>query len=76
MLKMVRVRSILVAMVICVTVLLTACGDNGKGDNQPSNTPSNEKPIQSTQEIKNGKKKLMRKIFGLCYRGCLFKEIY
>jgi len=31
MLKMVRVRSILVAMVICVTVLLTACGDNGKG---------------------------------------------
>jgi len=54
---MVRVRSILVAMVICVTVLLTACGDNGKGDNQPSNTPSNEKPIQSTQEIKNGKEK-------------------
>jgi len=41
---------------MCYGLINSLC-DNGKGDNQPSNTPSNEKPIQSTQEIKNGKEK-------------------
>jgi hypothetical protein len=56
MLKMVRVKSILIAVIICAVSLLSACGGRGEGSNQPSNTLKPDS-TQSTHESGTKKEK-------------------
>ncbi|ADU75314.1 hypothetical protein M972_112392 [Acetivibrio thermocellus AD2] len=54
--KMVRVKLMLVAAIVCVISLLSACSGNGEGNNQPSGTPI-KSLTQSTQKTQDKKEK-------------------
>ncbi|ODM26598.1 hypothetical protein [Acetivibrio mesophilus] len=53
---MIRVKLILVAVIICVVSLLSACGGSEEGNNQPSNTSASNS-TQSTQNAGDKKEK-------------------
>ncbi|ODM26607.1 hypothetical protein A7W90_10450 [Clostridium sp. Bc-iso-3] len=53
---MIRVKLILVAVIICVASLLSACGGSEEGNSQPSNT-STANSTQSTQNAGDKKEK-------------------
>ena len=53
---MVRVKLMLVAAIVCVISLLSACSGNGEGNNQPSGTPI-KSLTQSTQKTQDKKEK-------------------
>ncbi len=53
---MVRVKSILIAVIICAVSLLSACGGSGEENNQSSNV-LNSNSTQNTEESKDKKEK-------------------
>ncbi|GAE90996.1 MULTISPECIES: hypothetical protein [Acetivibrio] len=49
---MVKVKSILIAIIICAVSLLSACSGNGEGSNQPSSVSNSPQNIHETADKK------------------------